>query len=255
MNSMISLLLLTVFDSTRDSSQQYLAYFLLDHFASLPFMSAAQIQEEAHVSASVLRRFYEQLGFFSFKEFRSHFTTTRNVRLSQYVARFENMSVEQMLKTIRFLCPEPVIDADLLMECQRTADMLYEAERIVFSGALFPLALSLDLAEDLVIAGKKIRYWHLDQSHTMMKLSEDDLLLMITITGRFVPLTIKDFASVTESGDILFLSQKEPILPDGVSTSLLRLPAMPDSNQANLMLLEIFNLIKYLYYQKYIFPD
>lgn len=193
------------------------------------------------------------LGFQSFKNLREFGRTTAQIRKDQYQQRYKNTSVEAMLANIRFISKNEFDQNQFLEQVNVAADMIHQAKRLVFIGALFPLSLSLDMAEDLLNTGKAVIYNQLFTDFGIRRFEKGALIIIPTLTGNFIPANVPGFLDQVKSFPLLFLSKREIRKIPFQQFNLIQLPNLNQSNQSNLILLETYNLIKYMYFNKYIY--
>lgn len=253
MNSLAAMLLNIIFTMDQNTSTEYLASFFLTHYLQIPTMSQQDVLEKAHLSSATLKKFCMHLGFDSYKDLKNYASISITMRNDQYKNRYESITTSQMLKNLKGIAGQDFDQEAFMKTIEKAADLIHAAKEIVWIGALFPLALSLDFAEDLVLTGKAVVYNQLNNDLQIKPFSQQDIIILPTLTGLFVPENVPGFIEKIQDVPVILISQKNLSMPEILNCHLIKLPDMDQSNQANLLLLETYNFIKYMYYSKYVY--
>ncbi len=253
MNTVISLLLMYMFNSVHRDTSYWIAKGLLDHIDELSHLSVNDFASLMGTSTATLNRFCKEIGFQNFRELKAGLEGTRDGRLWQIKTRMDNTSTDRLLDTVEFLLNQKV-DRDLYLErSKEIARKLHDSREAYITGAVYPLALSLDFVEDLFLFGCKVRILHSTTGAINEKIQSDDFCLILTNTGRFLTLNKPHFLSLyTRQWDMAILTANDQFSRyDKISTQLI-LPAHPENFLDNQVFITLLQLIEYQFYQEYV---
>ena len=145
MNTVVSVLLLIVSGSFYASSDRAIALYILEHLNDVNDLTAAGSCDHVYVSSQAVKKFCRQLGYRNFQEFRRFLSYTKEIRKGQMIAHFMNMSEESILTQIRSYVPDLDVEA-FRQQVETINRVIYEAERIIILGSVYPQMLSLHLS-------------------------------------------------------------------------------------------------------------
>ena len=230
MNTIISMLLLFVYNSLNKDVYYDIAVYILDHLDEMESISIENIAHNCHTSTITIKKFYNLLGIESFKKFKTLLNDTRVGRLEQIKFRYSQINEEEIFEQVKILSHNKLLRKEVFMsDIEKVVDFIYDAKRTYINGSIFPLALTLN------------------------DYNEDDLLFIITITGRYLMQNKQSFLKMYESSaKKVILTQNSIFQTFYVFDCMIPLYGSDDSETENLIVIEILNLIKYRYFMKYI---
>lgn len=254
MNTIISMLLLFVYNSLNKDVYYDIAVYILDHLDEMESISIENIAHNCHTSTITIKKFYNLLGIESFKKFKTLLNDTRVGRLEQIKFRYSQINEEEIFEQVKILSHNKLLRKEVFMsDIEKVVDFIYDAKRTYINGAIFPLALTLNFVEDMKIFGKPFYIEQLNYKYNMNDYNEDDLLFIITITGRYLMQNKQSFLKMYESSaKKVILTQNSIFQTFYVFDCMIPLYGSDDSETENLIVIEILNLIKYRYFMKYI---
>lgn len=252
MNTVISLLILFTFNSLNEDIYSEIAQYILKHLDKIESISAKDLAYSCHTSISTLNKFLDLIGIESFKKLKSLLSSTRKGRLEQIEYRYAHLNEDNIINSIELLSQNHINKEILKEDIEKLINYIYQSKNIYLFGAIFPLSLSLNFIEDMYIFGKPIYLKQMNFKNNVFHFNQDDLLIIMTITGRFLTQNRQSFLNIYQT------SAKKVIISQNNSFSsfhldlFIKLFGEDDHENENLVLLEILNLVKYKYFVKYI---
>lgn len=250
MNTLISKLLMILNSDAKESLNYTIAKYILDHILEVKDMPVNQLAEACHSSSNSIRRFCNALGYDSYTRLKEALVSSMRTRSAQIEERFSLYDPDEMYRHLEVIVPQKDLN-ELKEEVSRAARMVHGFETVAFCGANYPLMLTLNFQEDLIMFGKKVNV-HTFTSNTIheAQLNEQELLFVITLTGRLLSLNPANKNILSRhSSHIILVSQLGGFSQD---ENHIRIPGTEDDERNNVLLLYIFNLIKYTYWKTYI---
>lgn len=246
MNTVVSVLLLIVSGSFYAFSDRAIALYILEHLNDVNDLTAAGICDHVYVSSQAVKKFCRQLGYRNFQEFRRFLSYTKEIRKGQMIAHFMNMSEESILTQIRSYVPDLDVEA-FRQQVETINRVIYEAERIIILGSVYPQMLSLHYAEDMLMFNKTV--WSEPISQEIQTApQEGTVILVISLTGRIYQFYPEFFMKCQKSRHPLITIGNAGMVPDFVHPAgSIFLPVGKDDETENSMIPVIFQYMKYRY--------
>lgn len=147
------------------------------------------------------------------------------------------------------------VDREELKKCiEEIVNDIYEADVFSIIGANYPLFISFNFIEDMLVFQKNCLIQNVDYQ---LENSFDNCKtygLLITITGRYFMLNQKQSQIIQDSNAHFGIISQNKAIKDKIKNvnSFIKLPGHKDSESLNLIIMNILLLIKYKYYEKYI---
>lgn len=255
MNTVISTLLLFTYNTLNQDIYYLIAIYILDHLDEIETMSINELAQNCHTSVPTINKFCHLMGIETFKKMKNILSTTRKGRLEQIEFRYKQFNVDNILNQIEALYQKEINRSEILDQIKKIVDLIYESKSVYFVGATYPLSLLLNFVEDMRIFNKAVYLEHTSYKNNKRRYDENSLLIFITITGRFLTMNKQTFWDLYEdiSPKKVMVSQNDTFLNFFKFDVFIKLYGDDDSEIENLIIIEIFNLIKYEYFMKYVY--
>ena len=250
MNTVISLLILFANNTLNEDSYYSVAKYILENLSQMENISANTLAKNCHTSITTVNNFCHKLGFESYKKLKTMLINTKNGRLEQIKYRYLQFDKDKILKQVERLYQKEFDIEKKKKNIDKIVSLIHDTDKIYCFGAVFPLALLVNFVEDMLIFNKVINLQQISYKNEYSDFDQDSLLIFITITGRFLTMNKQMFLTLNNNmAKKVIISQKTFFDHFDV---LLKLNGNEDDEVENLIILEIFNLIKYKYFMKYI---
>lgn len=252
MNTIISMLLLFTYNSLHQDIYYYLAKYILDHLGEIENISIGKLASDCGTSIATIKKFCHLFGVENYKEFKTLLIGTKSGRLNQIKSRYKYFHEKDIYSQIKYLSKSDSLDDEMEHHLDEIVDLIHHSKRIYLVGAVYPLAIGLNFAEDMLIFHKPVYFEHIGYNSEMHQFQEDDLIIFITITGRMLSHNRQVFLDIYNTpANKVVISQNSIFERFSQFHNFIRLEGNNDENE-NLIIIEILNLIKYKYYKKYI---
>ena len=156
MNTVVSLLLLIVCSSFRDSSDYSLALTLLKNIKKIGTLNKEKLLEESGVSNHSLMRFCQMLGYRNFSSLKLAITQTSSIRRQQMQAHYDNTSKEEILDKINSLASLDFNKEEFESKVDNINQIINQSHNIVVIGSTYPEMLCLHYMEDMIMLDKLV---------------------------------------------------------------------------------------------------
>ena len=255
MNTVISTLLLFTYNTLNQDIYYSIAIYILDHLDEIETISINELSQNCHTSVPTINKFCHLMGIETFKKMKNILSSTRKGRLEQIEFRYMQFDAENILNQIELLYQKKINKTELLEQIKKIVDLIYESRSVYFVGAVYPLSLLLNFVEDMRIFNKAIYLEQISYKDNKKDYEENSLLIFITVTGRFLAMNKQTFLDLYEdvSSKKAIISQNEIFSTFLKFNVFIKLYGDDDSEIENLIIIEIFNLIKYEYFMKYVY--
>ncbi|MDE6952905.1 MAG: hypothetical protein K2P09_03745 [Erysipelotrichales bacterium] len=254
MNTVIAKLLPYIYNTYHRDIYYDISYYILTHIYDIKNMTVSEFAQNCHTSLSTVKKFCQGLGYKDFNVFKQYLISTIHVRENQIAERYQDFSIDDILKRIDIL-GETEIDKDKFMvQIRKVVDDIYQSQRTYIIGATFPLALSLNFIEDMIIFGKPFLIQNVDNDLDEALKRKDSYSIVVSVTGRYFMLNLVRFQLLQELEVKTCVISQNNSIQDKLHniSSFIHLPGNNDTENMNSILLEIFQLIKFVYYQTYV---
>ena len=193
----------------------------------------------------VLEAMELQRDFEKFKELLLQF---QSIRMDQIRSRMIGMSLDDIMNNMEKSESNEELKAKIADIC----DCLDNSERIFLIGALYPMAISTEFQTDLNIFGKRVLQYHSFDKDLVF--NENDMLIFISTTGRSTGYFLNTYKEKNPKAakSLLITQNKQYLDPEyKVSDFTLVLPGRYDGININYQMMQIFDLLRLSYYQRY----
>ena len=248
MNTVVSLLLLIVCSSFRNSSDYSLALTLLEHIKKIESLNKEKLLEESGVSNHSLTRFCQMLGYKSFSSLKLAISQTCTIRKQQMIVHYNNTCKEDLLNKIEVLSNLEFNREVFIDTVNKINQIINQFENIVIIGSVYPETLCLHYMEDMIMLNKLAYSIPLG-----MEVSEQNsAIMMVSLTGRLYVERFDDVQRINHLNIPIIGIGNKNTLPDTVHVQqFLSLPFNGDTEIENSAIPLIMQYIKYDYINTY----
>lgn len=252
MNTFTSMLLMIINSAYHKDTNYYIALELVNSLQKIDELSISTLAKKCQTSVASVNKFCRMLGAESFSKLKFHLKKSVNVRHEQIAFRLAKMSERSILDSIAYHALED-FDEDLFRSSiEQVVDLIHEANSIQLIGAYFPTSLALNFQEDLLMAGKFIRICPQKLDIEADFSTVVDLTLIVSLAGRIYEYNKPDFEELcTKVNHVAIISGYLDYPHYPTIKSMVKIPLSEDNEVGNVLILEIFRYIKYVYYCKY----
>ena len=199
-------------------------------------------------SQEELLDFCQHFGIHSFDEFKERLLADHQGRLEQIHARMLNTDINEFLEHVN----TDYSKEEFIQWIDELCELIFNKQRIVILGALYPSSVAVDFQTDLISLGKEVvEYHHFDLN---FEFSDDDVVFFITATGRMMERNVKKLKPQNICDAYLVLITQnlayrdyENVCADYFAHVLGKF----DGLQFNYQIMMIFDILRIRYYQKY----
>lgn len=226
-----------------------LCTYIVDHYLEMESMTKDRILKETGIDEKNMDDFIRRLGLgFNWEVFHKTFVQHHLTRLDQIRGRMIGLKASDLVKEMQ----KDVSDEEMLDYVSMICEEIDRHKRTVIIGALYPMSIAVEFQTDLITFGKNIVQFH--NYDPNMKFTQDDMLIFISATGRAMKGFLKSREELNPEAATSLLITQNPIYTreeHKISNYVLRLPGRYDGLNFNYQLMQIFDLIRIQYYQKY----
>lgn len=253
MNTVISMLLAIINGSFAHDIYYDIAVNVLRYCYNPDQLFLSELTKECYTTTAVINKFCKSLGFSNFSEFKFNFVNGYHVRNEQMRFRLSNMDTKEILDHIQYLAKIPFDRKEFISIVDQVVEYIYESQQILILGAVFPTALTINFQEDMIIMGKFTYGCPQNNVMQLKNISHDTLVFVVSLTGRLYEYMKSDFHNLCIKQDNIILVSGYHQYPyyDSIR-KIINIPILEDNEVGNVLILEIFRYIKYIYYKKYI---
>lgn len=254
MNTVISRLLVYVYNSYNKDIYYEMSVFILSHLEIVKEMTVSEFTRHCHTSLATVKKFCQILGYKDFNMMKKYLFSTIEIRKKQIQERYLSYDENQIMSEIEFIGKNKV-DREELKKCiEEIVDDIYEADIFSIIGANYPLFLAFNFIEDMLVFQKNCFIQNVDFRLENVFDNCKTYGLLITITGRYFMLNQKQSQIIQDSNAHFGIISQNKTIKDKIKNvnSFIQLPGHRDSESLNLIIMNILLLIKNKYYEKYI---
>lgn len=250
MNTVVSLLLLIVCSSFKNTSDYAISYYLLSNISHICDVSRSDVCENAGVSTRVLSMFCSTLGYKNYSDLKLALIKTIDIRKLQMKVHFNNADLDKIINVIYALSNVGMDHARFIQTIDQINAYIYDCKKVIIVGAVYPEMLSLHYMEDMLMMRKFI---HSSPVNTSIgEVENDTLVLMISFTGRVYIEHYDEIMKFKEHNVSIVGIGNPNSLPEQIHlTKYLELPFKGDVEIENACIPLVLQYMKYRYYQTY----
>lgn len=205
--NLISTLISIINSNNDEDTNNVLARFFLSHLEELDYLSIYDIADKCYTSRSSVQRFIKDIGFDSYNnlKLKVHESLRHNRRYHDFYKKpnfNENyqISMNNMFNHFNSFYNSEHLDYFV--------NLLYISKKIVFSLAEGSSVAPFNFQEALVSLNKTARVITNGTKSTKLldSLTEDDLLITLSMTGNYALATLKDIKNVKANKILITLN-------------------------------------------------
>ena len=231
-----------------DDYMYRIGLFVVKNYTKICKYSFEDFLREGHFQECEVLDFCQHLGFHEFDDFKQTLLIDHQLRSDQIQSRMLNMDIHQLVDHI----DKTISNEELLKLLDEICDLIFEKKRIVIIGALYPSSVSVDFQTDLITLGKEVIEYH--QFDKDFQFSDDDIVILITATGRIMQSYVPKLKSknICEAYLILLTQNIKYINYENVCADyVIHVQGKFDGLQFNYQTMMVLDLIRIRYYQKF----
>ena len=254
MNTVISKLLVYVYNGYNKDVYYEMSIYILSHLSMIQKMTVSEFAQNCHTSLATIKKFCQILGYKDFNVMKKYLFSTIVIREKQIKDRYLTFDEEQIFKEIECICQTKIDREQWLKSIEKIVDDMYHAKVVYIVGANYPLFLSFNFIEDMLIFKKSCFIQNVDYQIENYFENCDAYGLLITITGRYFMLNQAKSQIMQDAHAQFGIISQNDSIKDKIKNvnSFIQLPGNDDSESLNLVILNILILIKFIYYRKYV---
>jgi DNA-binding MurR/RpiR family transcriptional regulator len=231
-----------------DDAYKFCTY-IVDHYLEMESMTKERILAETGIDENNMDNFIGRLGCdFDWQTFHRIFVQHHLTRLDQIRGRMVGLRAADLVKNMK----KDMSDQEMLDYVSVICEQIDSHKRIFIIGALYPMSIAVEFQTDLITFGKNVvQYHNYDPTITF---TGDDMLVFISATGRAMNGFLQAKGSLNPEAATSLLITQNPVYTrqeHKISNYVLRLPGRYDGLDFNYQLMQIFDLLRIQYYQKY----
>lgn len=254
MNTIVSKLLVYVYNGYNKDIYYEMSLFILSHLDSLKEMTASEFGHQCHTSLVTVKKFCQILGCKDFSMMKKYLFSTIEIRKKQIQERYSSYDENQIMSEIEFIAKNKIDREELKKSIEEIVDDIYEADVFSIIGANYPLFISFNFIEDMLVFQKNCLIQNVNYQLENIFDNCKTYGLLITVTGRYFMLNPKQSQIIQNSEAHFGIISQNKSIKDKIKNvnSFIHLPGYKDSESLNLIIINILLLIKNTYYEKYI---
>ncbi|MCD8029007.1 MAG: MurR/RpiR family transcriptional regulator [Erysipelotrichaceae bacterium] len=231
-----------------DDHMYRIGNFIVKNYKDMGCLSLNDFMSKGHFSEAEVLDFCGHLGYGSFDTFKEQLLMDQQLRLDQIQSRMIMADWNKYLDDLQIKSTKP----EFMKMIDELCDLIFENDRIIIEGGLFPTGLAVDFQTDMISFGKEvIDYHHFDNN---FKFKEDDIVLFITATGRMMEYDAKDMVkqNLCEAYVVLLTQNIKYINFENVCADyVIHVTGKFDSIDFGYQILRVLDILRIRYYQKY----
>ena len=260
MNSLIDQLVYYYNSRLQDDIMHNIACYIIDHINDIESIAAKKIVHDCYTSLTTVNKFSRLFGTGNFNMFKNLLIAHRVIKMKQVFNRYENTNFNQLYDVYVSSCHgQDAYDQDYLFSlANKIAELIHETNRVNFYGAIFPLSLIFNFQVDFITIGKPVFIYTPKDDYQGYLLNDDDLSIILSITGSYITLAKREFMDIYHSGTKkVFVSQKSDVVLEYINNfdEYFCLPNHCEKVESNYIILLLFDLVRYFYIKRYVIME
>lgn len=223
-----------------------ISLFIVKHYGDMEFYSLDRLIIEGNFIKEDVLLFCERLGFHCYEDFHSTLLSDYELRVNQIRERMFGIKAETFFNKL----DDDYDKKELKNVIESICYHIFKHKRIILVGALYPMSISVELQTDFITLGKEVIQYH----HFMndIELTEDDLVLFMSATGRTLTQFINSNKIQKNAGKIILITQNKKYIKDSLDTDyVVYIPGKFDGIEFNYQMMVLMDLLRIYYFQKY----
>lgn len=229
-----------------DDYYRFCVFFIVN-YKDFGDMSFDEVAKKSGISKNTILSFLKYLGFYDYESFLERYKSHKKIRLEQIEERMLNLKLETYVERIKVSND----NQDFLNRIDKVCQKIHDCKRVILVGALYPMSIAVELQTDLITFDKPVLQFHSYDKD--MIFGEDDYVIFISATGRAMESFMYQKEKLSlENTTSLLITQNPTYQRKKITNGTIRVPGRFDSINFNYQIMTIFDLIRIMYYQKYI---
>lgn len=250
MNTAVSLLLLIVCSTFKNTSEYVIANFLLENLNHICDITRTDVCEKTGVSNRTLNAFCSTLGYKNYSDLKLAIIKTVDIRKLQMKVHINNMNSNSLIEAINALSNIPFDSEKFIKTVDSINNYIHDSKKVIVVGAVYPEMLCLHYMEDMLMMGKYIFSSPVNTS--IGTCENDNLVLMISFTGRVY---IEHYEEITKlkENNVSIIGIGNPFtVPEQIHLNkFLELPFKGDTETENASIPLVLQYMKLRYFEKF----
>ncbi len=229
-----------------DDYYRFCVFFIVN-YKDYDKMTLEQASEKSGISANAILSFLRYLGFHDYESFLQRYKDHKRIRLEQIEERMENLKIETYVERIKVSDD----NEDFLARIDQVCQKIHDCKRVILVGALYPMSIAVEMQTDLITFDKPVLQFH--SYDRDMIFGEDDYVIFISATGRAMESFMYQKKRLSlDNTTSLLITQNPTYQRKKITNDTIRVPGRFDGIIFNYQIMTIFDLLRIMYYQKYI---
>lgn len=249
MNVFVTSLLKIINNPDIQDTNYNIAYYLLMHYYEIPQMTLQEIADACYVSVSTLNRFFRIFDLKKFTIIKDLMIVHATARLTQLEERYRRKNNQQINQLLQLVLNEQdyqlITDVEIIKRC---CQMINAAKRIILIGSNEMMDSLLRFQGDMTMM-RKLVVQNTIYSNNYIKPDNDDLVVLLSMTGRIAELKPSLIKALMESKNNLICVGYKNFLAN--RSVFLKIPNYLDEALENMILDNYFQNITYQYCEDY----
>ena len=229
-----------------DDAYRFCVFFIL-HYQNFGDYSLEEIANELKTTPESILNFLKYLGFYDYQTFVETYYKHKRIRLEQIEERMENLNICTYVERIKVSND----NKEFLKKIEEVCTKIHESKRVILVGALYPMSIAVEFQTDLISFGKTVLQYHTYDKD--MIFNENDYVIFTSSSGRSLEGFMYTRTNLSlQNTTSLLITQNPTYARRKLTTDTIQVPGRFDGINFNYQIMAIFDLIRVMYYQKYI---
>ena len=212
-----------------DDAYRFCVFFIL-HYQDFDSYTIEDIAGELQTTPESILNFLKYLGFDNYLSFIEIYQRHKQVRFEQIQERMKNIHVSLYVERIKVSNDNEAF----LKKIEEVCTKIHDSKRVILVGALYPMSIAVEFQTDMIF-------------------NENDYVIFISSSGRSLEGFMYTRTNLSlQNTTSLLVTQNPTYARKKLTTDTIQVPGRFDGINFNYQIMTIFDLIRVMYYQKYI---
>lgn len=225
----------------------YISKQIYEHYNQIPTYTLEQTLDLLNISKLAFKKYYQNLGFQTFTEFKENIIFCNILRMKQIQKRYELFQIDKIMQTAQVLNGD-TIDLSLI---DKICYEIHKHSRIICYGSPTILMKLFDFQIDMKVFDKTVLLSSIDPTKRITP-HEDDLIVICTATGSLFQISDASFKEAVlnkKNTKILICKDKKD---SELFDYILSTNTKNDYYEMHYLLMIYLDLVKTRYYELYV---
>ena len=214
-----------------DDAYRFCVFFIL-HYQDFDSYTIEDIAGELQTTPESILNFLKYLGFDNYLSFIEIYQRHKQVRFEQIQERMKNIHVSSYVERIKVSNDNEAF----LKKIEEVCTKIHDSKRVILVGALYPMSIAVEFQTDMISFGKTVLH-----------------VIFISSSGRSLEGFMYTRTNLSlQNTTSLLVTQNPTYARKKLTTDTIQVPGRFDGINFNYQIMTIFDLIRVMYYQKYI---